>query len=212
MEMNIIESELDCIEHYKHIPEMKPHIGTKYISSDRKILILGESHFFDHEPQNENPECNPGATVWYSYENEIPATKLDYINTREIVKNGSHKIFSNLKTVLAEVLKVDKDKVFENIAFMNTFQRPANHRGVSFKALVQKLDCTIAIDTINKVIEILKPDFVIFTSKLSWEKVGLQIKEMHKETQIVIDFTSHPNSHEWSSEKGKQKLIKILST
>ncbi len=210
--MNIIESQLDSIEHYKRIQEMKPYIGENYFSADRKILILGESHFFDHEPKTENPECNPGATVWYSYKVTIPEAKLDYINTREIVKNGSHKIFSNLKTVLAEVLKVDKDKALENIAFMNTFQRPANHRGVSFKALVQPIDCAIAIYTISKVIEILKPDFVIFTSKLSWDKVGLQIKEIYKETQIVIDFTSHPNSHEWSSEKGRQKFIKIFSS
>lgn len=206
--MTEIQNKLNEILHYSKIPEMKPYIGTNYWATEKKVLIIGESHFFNHEPSTENPKCNPGAQVWYSYNVEIPQEKLDCINTSESVKKGKHRFFINLKEILSEALQLDKQNVLEHICFMNAFQRPANHTGVGMEKLVQEQDCLVAIDTITEVINILKPNFVIFVSKLSWEKIGKRITNVQ---DCRIDYTSHPNSHDWNSGNEQKNKLKILS-
>lgn len=187
---------------------MKPFIGDNYFTADKKVLIIGESHFFNHEPLNENPKCNPGAQVWYTYDIEIPKEKLDCINTNESVRKGSHRFFINLKTILSDALKLDKDIVLESICFMNAFQRPANHRGVGMEKLIQEQDCLVAIDTINEVINILKPQFVIFVSKLSWNKIGTRIAKVEN---CKIDYTNHPNSFDWNAVDNLESRLKFFS-
>lgn len=209
--METIEIELDKIEHFSKVPEMKPFVGANYLSADKKILIIGESHFFDHEPKNEHPKCNTSPTVWYSYEEKIPAEKLEYINTRKSVKNPTHKFYQNLAAVLSENLKIEKSSVLENISFMNAFQRPANHRGVSMEVYAGEKDFVVSKNTILEVIKILKPNYVIFVSKYSWRKIGVNVKAL---VDCNIDFTSHPNSVEWSDSSnldGKQKFVTILN-
>src|SRR5690606_27412219 len=104
-----IQNKLNEIGHYNKIPEMKPFIGANYFATEKKTLIIGESHFFYHEPLNENPKCNQGAQVWYSYNVKIPQEKLDCINTSKSVKNGKHKFFINLKEILSEALQLKKE-------------------------------------------------------------------------------------------------------
>lgn len=206
-----IEVQLDKIEHYNKVPVMKPFLGENYFTTAKKILIIGESHFFDHLPKNENPVCNPSASVWYSYKEVIPEEKLNNINTREIVKKANHRIFNNLKSILSDTLNIDRNLVLEGIAYMNAFQRPANHAGVSMAKLCGEKDYQVAIETISEVINILKPDYIIFVSKLAWNKIG---KKIAKNDTYKIDYTSHPNSFEWNNSKSddsKQKFFKILS-
>lgn len=213
-EMSNIESELNKINHYSHIPEMKPFIGKDYFNSEKKVLIVGESHFFDHFPKTENPECNTGAEQWYKYEKVIPKDKLERINTRLILKNPKHRMFSNLKVALSTSLKINKSIVLESIAFMNAFQRPANHEGVGMERLAQEKDFIVAIETIESVIKILKPQYVVFVSKLSWEKIGIRLLN-NKKDNYVLDYTSHPNSFEWNKAENasnKEKLFKILNS
>jgi hypothetical protein len=206
-----IETQLDKIEHYNKVPVMKPFIGANYFTAAKKILIIGESHYFDHLPKSENPICNPSASVWYSYKEVIPKEKLNNINTREIVKKANHRIYSNLKSILSDALKINRNLVLESIAYMNAFQRPANHAGVSMAKLCGEKDYEVAVETISEVINILEPNYVIFASKLSWEKIG---KRINKNENYKIDYTSHPNSVEWNNSKSKdnkQKFFKILS-
>lgn len=206
-----IEAELDKIEHYKNIPVMKPFIGENYFDARQKILVIGESHFFDHYPANENPECNPGAKIWYSYSKQIGPEKLEFINTREIVKTTKHPFFKNLKAILSQSLGENESEVMAKIAFMNAFQRPANHKGESIKDLAVELDYEIAINTINQVVEVLHPEFVIFISKFSWEKIG---KRIIQKENIKYDFTYHPNSYgDWNdvtNPNSKKKFLELL--
>lgn len=206
-----IESQLDQIEHYSKIPVMKPFIGANYLSAPKKILILGESQYFDHYPKNEHPKCNTGPSVWYSYTEVIPREKLDHINTRDSVKKSKHRFFINLKSILSEVLEIDEKHVLENIAFMNAFQRPANHLGVSIADLCSEKDYEVGVTTVTEVINILKPDYVIFVSKLSWDKIGTRI---NPDRNYKLGFTSHPNSFQWNSAKdidnNKWKLYDLL--
>ena len=104
-----------------------------------------------------------------------------------------------------------KNRALNNIAYMNAFQRPANNTGKSIKELASSKDFEVGIKTVTKVIETLKPDFVIFISKYAWEKIG---KQLHKSENIKYEFVNHPASiRYWHNSKypnSKYKLINLL--
>lgn len=41
-----VEQKLDAIAHYERYPLMKPFIGENYFKARKRVLIIGESHFF----------------------------------------------------------------------------------------------------------------------------------------------------------------------
>jgi len=210
-----IEDELKKIDHYQKFPLMKPFIGENYFNAPQKVMVIGESFFFDHYPQNENPKINPGAQVWYSStENELQVEKQLCIDTRHIVKTSKHHFYISLEKILSQSLEYTKSKgskAVHNIVFMNAFQRPANHKGQSIKGLAVEQDFQIASTTISQVIEIVKPSFVIFVSKYSWDNVGIRLQ---KQENILYDYTVHPASYgEWHDKKNihsKYKFLKLL--
>ena len=60
------DSELSKIEHYskKHHPEMMPFIGSHYNKS--RILLVGESHFYECNDNNKEFEIKYLKEFWYS--------------------------------------------------------------------------------------------------------------------------------------------------
>ena len=213
------EAQLDEIEHYKNFPLMKPFIGENYLDAKKKILVIGESHFFSHEPTSENPSPNPeintGPSKWYSStQKDLHLSKFDSINTRKILSTPNHMVFREIEKVLSNSLQILEGRAIESIVFMNGFQRPANKRGQSMEGLASEPDYIVAIKTISEVIKIMKPNFVIFISKFAWEKIG---KNLIKEDNIVYDFTYHPASIKYwndapnaTNPTGKLKFEEIL--
>lgn len=201
-----IETELDKIDHYQNFPIMKPFIGENYFNAKKKILVIAESHFFDKKSN-----INTGATQWYSSSlKDLHESKFDNINTRKIVENSTHPVFKQLENVLSRSMDKYKNRALNNIAYMNAFQRPANNTGQSIKELASSKDFEIGKETVTKVIEILRPDFVIFISKYAWEKIG---KQLHKFENTKYDFVNHPASWYWHNSKhpnSKYKLIELL--
>ncbi|HEY8689005.1 MAG TPA: hypothetical protein VIM07_07210 [Chitinophagaceae bacterium] len=202
-----IDTELDKIDHYQNFPIMKPFIGENYFNAKKKILVIAESHFFD-----EKSNINSGPTKWYSSSlKDLHESKFDSINTRKIVETSTHSVFRELENVLSKSTEKYKNRALNNIAFMNGFQRPANKTGQSIKELASGMDFEIGIKTVTKVIEILKPDFVVFISKYAWDKIG---KQLHKSENIKYEFVNHPASiRYWHNSKypnSKYKLIDLL--
>lgn len=202
-----IETELDKIEHYQNFPIMKPFIGENYFNTQKKILIIAESYFFDSVSN-----INTSPTKWYSSSlKDLDKSKYDNINTRKIVEILNHPVFKQLETVLSKSIEKYKNRAINNIAYMNAFQRPANKTGQSVKELATSMDFEIGIKTVTKVIETLKPNFVIFISKYAWEKIG---KQLHKSENIKYEFVNHPASiRYWHNSKypnSKYKLINLL--
>lgn len=210
---NHFDEQLKKIDHFQKFPSMLPYIGENYFTALKKILVIGESHFFDHYPQNENPKINPGAKVWYSStEKELQEDKRLCIDTRNVVQTSTHHFFNSLEHILSQSIKYTSPKAVHNIAFMNAFQRPSNHKGQSIKGLAVEQDFQVASSTISQVIEIIKPDVVIFVSKYSWDNVGVRLQ---KQENIVYDYTVHPAAFgEWNDEKGlhsKHKFHELLT-
>jgi len=209
---NHFDEQLKQIDHFQKFPSMLPYIGESYYTATKKVLVIGESHFFDHYPQNQNPQINPGAQVWYSSkEDQMPEEKRLCINTRYVVTTSTHHFFKSLEQILSQSLKDKSSKAINNIIFMNAFQRPANHRGQSIKGLAVEHDFQVAVDTISQVINIVKPNFVIFVSKYSWENVGTKLQ---KEENVFYDYTVHPAAFgDWNDETNthsKYKFLKLL--
>ncbi|MBL0200348.1 MAG: hypothetical protein IPP81_09260 [Chitinophagaceae bacterium] len=204
---NDFNIEFDNIDHYKNFPIMKPFIGENYFNAKKKILVIAESHFFD-----EKSNINSGPTKWYTSSlKDLHESKFDSINTQMIVESSSHPVFRELENVLSKSMEKYKNRALNNIAFMNGFQRPANKTGQSIKELASAMDFEIGIKTVTKVIEILKPDFVIFISKYTWEKIG---KQLHKVENVKYEFINHPASiRYWHNSKypnSKYRLIDLL--
>ena len=207
---NEIESELDKIEHYQKFPLMKPFIGENYFNNTKKLLIVGESHFFDHQPPSENPKINPGATVWYSSsENDLDDAKKACINTRNTILTSKHKVFTEIENVLNQSFEKYNNRAFNNVSFMNGFQRPSNIRGQSIKEIASEKDFEVSLSTISKVIEILKPNFVIFVSKYTWDTVGTKLS---KNENIIYDYTCHPAAYgDWNDKNNPNSKYKITT-
>ena len=201
-----IENELDKVEHYQNFPIMKPFIGENYFNAKKKVLIIAESHYF-----GSISNINTGPTKWYSSTlKDLHESKYDNINTRKVVENSTHPVFKELENVLSKSMEKFKNRAINNIAYMNAFQRPANKTGQSVKELATSMDFKIGIKTVTQVIEILKPDYVIFISKYSWDKIG---KQLHKAENIKYEFVNHPASWYWHNSKfpnSKYKLIELL--
>ena len=211
-----IETELDKIEHYQRFKIMKPFIGENYFNAKKKILVIAESHFFDHEPTSKNPSVNPdintGPSKWYgSTLKVLDPSKYDSINTRKIVETSTHPVFKELEIILSMSMEKYNNRSINNIAFMNGFQRPANKKGQSIKQLASEKDFKVGKETVSKVIEIIKPDLVLFISKYAWEKIG---KQLDKLENTQYEFINHPASiRYWHNAKypnSKYKLLELL--
>ena len=224
------DSKFQTILHYKNFPQMIPWVGTDYDKKDhKKILFIGESHYLPKDSIiHETPD------KWYSSsDSNLNVEEKRWINTRGVMKKNENQkynspsqvvIFGNIETVIQEAMektKYDydesKQQFFRYCAFYNFFQRPA-HIGDSLEAEPQ--DIKVAIETFEKIVSILKPDFVYIVSSKVW-----YLPEMQKVRELKnADFSPHPSCSWWNRPchidkvdrnlkvTGKEKLLKFLET
>ena len=79
-----------------------------------------------------------------------------------------------------------------NVVFMNGFQRPAPEPGKSIRKFCERIDYTIGAKTIEKVIDIVEPNLVIFVSKFSWDELRWKLPKPKFGTEY--DFVCHPGT------------------
>lgn len=169
------DNKLDAIETYQRYPLLKPFVGSEYGKGGPKILLIAESHYLP-----------PGSTVhmdaesWYAgSEKDLSPTEQNWLRTRGILnkplkgwKAKGHAIYRHLESALLKAGLPANDSVFQQVAFMNAFQRPAK-TGASIKNTKQ--DVEIATDTVTQVIETLQPDHVVFVSTKAKKTVGKRL-------------------------------------
>ena len=197
------------IDHFAKYPAMLPYIGGNYISTiHKKLLLIGESNYFP-----KTSTIHKDATKWYDgNQSLLSEEEIEWIHNRGLTECARHQNYKNLNDCLAELKITVTEKPISHISYMNAFQRPAVDTGKSFKYCCTEKDILISAATINKVIEILEPDIIIFVSKYSWDALHgkITIKEdMH------MDFVSHPTDpFHWQNKKyvhGKMKFMKLLA-
>jgi hypothetical protein len=197
------------IDHYAKYPAMLPYVGGNYISAiHMKLMLIGESNYFP-----ETSTIHKDAIKWYDgNQSLLSAEEIEWLNNRELTACARHQNYKNINDCLAELKIAGSEKPISHISYMNAFQRPAVDTGKSFKYCCTEKDILISVATIDKVIEIIEPDIIIFVSKYSWDALHgkIAIKD-----ELYMDFVSHPTDpFHWQNKKylhGKMKFMKLLA-
>jgi len=213
----MIESSKDydyCLEkigHYKKYPKMLPWVGNDYKKSKSKILLIAESHYLQ-----KGETYHHDADEWYKGIS-LAGKTIGGITTREViekyvnkVKRRAYRIFINIgEALIASCLPTsskDRYTVYENMAFMNFFQRPAEKNGKSIN--VKSIDITIANEVSKEVVKCIEPDIVIFTSVKAY-KNAKDFRKFLDGEKIPYEKTPHPATSHWSK-TGKGVFIAFI--
>jgi hypothetical protein len=187
------------VPHYKKHSHMIPFIG-KYWEKYKKLLVLGESHYL--------PEWSEPDTInnWYTLTtDDLDEEEISWTNTSKLIDNTWYEakadtIFRNIDYAIIDSgfrPQYDEyDNSYSYIAYMNFFQRPANKTGGSINA--NSMDKTIANETLQKVVEIIKPDFLFFASSKSWDCLDKSIFKYLIDSN-KIGHSCHPATSYWNT-------------
>jgi hypothetical protein len=200
------KTDLISVEHFIKYPSLIPFIGEEYENGPHKrLLIIGESHYL---PQDSTIHMNPDQ--WYAGDHNLLSNEeISWMSTSDLIvdslktdfKTPAHKIFQEIAFVLDQISDNktdwhDKMSNINKIAFMNFFQRPA----VSGLSVVPtKIDIDVANQTVNSVIQIIKPELIIFCSTLAANNTQLDSNQIG----IPIHQTPHPSSAWWNRKSKK---------
>lgn len=154
-----------------------------------------------------------------------------WYNTRGVVENfianrstGGYNIFANMLRVFDSVygsgqvyMDAEARQRYHYFAFMNFFQMPSLYRGKKYwTALLQSAQkqgnerlayemwekaVEVSADTLDKVIDILKPEIIIFTSVSAYDAY----RSKHADDPRIIKAT-HPCSPWWNRKHGNDGL------
>lgn len=240
------DEALRQIDFYKTHPEYLPFIGNNfdefrilqvgeshYIGQNDRYAPFGLEAFdkwwIDHCDKVYNePDGDLETKCWGSW-----------YNTREVIgrflKNNqkNYSIFMNMIRALnkaKELLACDDEKQkYHYFAFMNFFQMPSLYKGMSFQdslykaaketvdpAAVYKRAVEESCAVLDKVIQILQPNAVVFTSKAAYRAYCNHKGEMADKDKRIIN-TVHPCCSWWNrpikrfdGRTGMEELVSAL--
>jgi len=233
--MSIFDTKLKEIRFYTKFEKMLPWIGSNYVSDKhKKLLIVGESHYYPANVRYVGDVSRYSPEEWYSNKPVIfEGDEEQWIFTRNIIEWGSETNWKakgflmnkNIELALSEAglsaeNKIgDRSFIFDEIAFMNYFIRPA-FQGDSFKHIKTKLDSEKAFENFIKVINIIKPEIIIFVSKYALVDAECYSLWLHTEPiGCKYTYTTHSSCSWWnrvSSDKilagrtGRQHFVHFL--
>ena len=107
------------------------------------------------------------------------------------------------------------EHVYEEAMFYNYFLRPATVRenNRSFKKDCTQLDHDLAGSALCGIIDLDRPDVVIFVSKYAHSEFNKYLESNRLSYEIPINFVNHPAVHfSWNHRNGngKQKFERLL--
>lgn len=216
------------------------HIGeSHYLPQDQQeyfgIDQMAEHWWDGYRDLDEAQTESSGSKKWIGWYHTSNVVR-DYMSDS---RTRSHGIFTEMVKVFSEAclqepissISEAQSKKYNYFAFMNFFQMPALCRGMSYwPALVRSArnsglsrkearqlagkvwDDTVArsAELVNQVIDVLKPEIVIFTSR-SAAKAYIKYGKIHPGKII---YTVHPGCKYWhkpvSSQIGKAALLEKL--
>lgn len=198
---------------FVRFPDLIPASTDNYSNSEfhKKLLIVGESNYFEDGLDSvfKNPQ------EWYSGDDTqhlVPEEKRRDVNNWK----GGYRTFNTLCKSINEVSNgFHCNNVYEEAMFYNYFLRPATIRkdNKSFKKDCTQLDRDVAGIALCEIIELDKPDIVIFISKYAFDEFKKYIELKNCDMGVHIDFVNHPAVHfSWNHRNGngKQKFENLL--
>lgn len=177
--------------------------------SHNKLMIVMESNYFEDNVDSvfKDPEA------WYMGDDTSHLIPKD---CEYLVKNdkAGYRPFDRLRDSMKAVLKTEIGTIYEEALFYNYFLRPATVKGTnrSFKKDCTQLDRDVAGTALCGVLDILKPDIVIFASKFAYDEFLKYKKSVGFDCKI--DFVYHPSArfkYKWDlNPNSQQKFEKLL--
>ena len=202
------------IPHFQHYPCMRPFVGKKYLSpKHKKILLLGESFYL---PNTTN--IHHSVSGWYGgYYSAMKDWELEWIDTNGLLncswESAGHMIYRELNRCVEKIMCDHEYRGIDEVAFANYFQRPAEEEGASFRNFMRHEDRLVSSQVIAEVVEVIKPESIIFVSKFAAD-VG--IKELKsKYDHVAIEYVCHPGTGGlyWNNKEykhGKSRFLELL--
>lgn len=212
---NKYDEKLKLINHYLNFPSMMPYIGKKYGElKSKKLLVIAESHYF---PKNSSIHLN--AEQWYESDaSNLTEEEIYYINTRSVLETDwntvSDVVFKQINSKIQPFVDNSEERAMNYVAFMNCFQRPGE-TGESIQKTCNHLDIQKSYSTVNSVINAIKPDIILFTSKFAWDNVGLKVCQNQDFKNQKFEFSCHPATggrywHNKNYEHNSEKISSFL--
>ncbi len=224
------DQALSKIPFYVIHPEYMPYIGEKY--EEYKILIVGESHYIGQSPETQKFTVDYFTTNWWNGNcGELDAVFSGWYDTRLVVKKyltgvrrHGHSIFTNCIKSFSDVvldhpityISTEESQKFVYFSFMNFFQMPSLFEGMNFwKSLTinNTEEKALAVwyktveesgKVLDSVIDIIKPELVIFVSKSAYGAYkGSNAK--HKDDENVKGIC-HPGCSYWFKKRKSDGL------
>ena len=206
MSNSAYDSRFLSIPFYRSHPYMMPFVGDDYESSThKKLLLVGESHYMP-----EDSTVHHDVNAWYNGTPELTESEQDWCNTRGTREGKSGRFGKEINRCLNLVLPSGGNG-WHQVAFLNYFLRPADcATGIEelWKSYGgESLDRELAIRNLISVLEILRPDLIIFLSSKvckcaetdDYPKYfGGNLWDWTAAHGIDYCYTMHPSSAHWN--------------
>jgi len=187
---------------------MKPWIGKGYANANKKVLLIGESHYLDkddYRPEFRTPE-------WYSLSEKIlDPSVIEYLSTAKIIecsisqgfKHKPHGIYKEIAWLLKDVGfscpegndEIKYGQTLHHISYFNFYQRPAEFQGESI--IPGSKDREIASCVLKWFIEKYSPDIILSVSRKAGDEIALLIND------IPFRSVPHPGCVWWKRKSAK---------
>lgn len=170
------------------VPNLKwlPWVGEEYlkIPSDKKLLIVGESHY--HNETEESQNAHDSITFTREVVEELAIDRYYY----------STKFFPNLHKALFRNDEFDTIKFWHLVSFYNFIQRPMKTNAE--RPIYE--DYNNGWKVFTKVVEILKPEVCLFIGTTAANSLEHSLQQTDLKTTGIVweDFIS--NSYARSAE------------
>jgi len=218
-----IRSEIVKEGIFNRISRMRPMVGADYEKQPAKILLVLESYYFDQEDQD-NGSVFANADDWYMKDGAILIPKIseENVNMHENwICNPTKGPYPNIYRSLCAVRGGDFESQCRSIAIYNYFLRPAFNnngtKGFGDKKYCKEIDRKVAYEAFCGIVDTLKPNIVVFLTKLSFDTFQKHSKSFEN---VKIEYTHHPSRqwHKYSywenyrgSFKNKDKFERIIA-
>lgn len=200
---------------FVRFPELIPAVGEPnyWKGEHSKLLLVGESNYFEDKFESISDFKEPNKWYFEGKDRLIPPEKIDFVNNW-VGSRGHNNIFKSMKTVLDEEGIINYNSyLLQEAAYYNYFLRPASvkNKNCGFEKDCKPVDCEVAYSALCGIIEVIKPDIVIFVSKFAWGKFEEYRKKGNKQFENVsIDYANHFSRACWNEENGKKRFENLL--
>ena len=200
---------------FVRFPELVPAVSEHYWREDgkhKKLLLIGESNYFNDNDVPESDFLN--SEKWYTGADAklIPEKRKTDVSNY-ISYPTFNKVFDIMDSVLDEA-GIEHEKGLSEAAFYNYYLRPAYNAGGSKGFRPQPIDDEVAGEALTGIIGEIKPDVIIFLSKLAYTAFNdyCAAKGLSFDS-IVIEHITHPAAWRWEADgvaRNKARIAQLL--